>query len=463
MFGISQARASLHIDPSACASTPSPSSACTTLSSPLTTRPSPAGSPTTEDEDEKDPKSGRQKPKRCRVTPEQLVHLERFFTVEPSPTAARRRDISELLGMQERQTQIWFQNRRAKAKLQSNKLKKVKELYHGPEPHMPPSLSATLGTELNNLIHEEEAVTFIPCSDLSIGSWRRIATDTSQHDLIAYTCESKRSLNWFIHNGGIGFKMEVAFDSIIETEFTNLSASAGLATFVVSKPPLFFLETVSENGSPRSWKRCTDWTEGHQASHVLRHDLIGSAVPLIHLLQSLQPDTEAASPYSPHSRSEPTSPMEIPPPPLSIIQQVAPQSQQQPEDYIPIRPNNSFRRRSLADANDLSHIVVSGLSHYRRDLPHTAPPLSFTHTSYLPAPGYNPIASSPLVVEDNALEEYDALFPIPHLAQPVPRGLYDKSSPLFFSPYSNNECAVMEPGMLAQMYYGPNAEMAFAG
>ena len=53
----------------------------------------------------------REKRKRSRVTPDQLVHLERFFSMDRSPTAARRREISELLGMQERQTQIWFQNR----------------------------------------------------------------------------------------------------------------------------------------------------------------------------------------------------------------------------------------------------------------------------------------------------------------------------------------------------------------
>lgn len=53
----------------------------------------------------------KEKRKRSRVTPEQLVHLERFFSVDRSPTAVRRKEISELLGMQERQTQIWFQNR----------------------------------------------------------------------------------------------------------------------------------------------------------------------------------------------------------------------------------------------------------------------------------------------------------------------------------------------------------------
>jgi hypothetical protein len=56
-------------------------------------------------------KADKEKRKRSRVTPEQLVQLERYFAADRSPTAARRHEISELLGMQERQTQIWFQNR----------------------------------------------------------------------------------------------------------------------------------------------------------------------------------------------------------------------------------------------------------------------------------------------------------------------------------------------------------------
>ena len=53
----------------------------------------------------------KEKRKRSRVTPEQLVQLERIFVMDKSPTAQRRKEISEMLGMQERQTQIWFQNR----------------------------------------------------------------------------------------------------------------------------------------------------------------------------------------------------------------------------------------------------------------------------------------------------------------------------------------------------------------
>lgn len=53
----------------------------------------------------------KEKRKRSRVTPDQLSHLERIFQTERAPIASRRKEISDLLGMNERQTQVWFQNR----------------------------------------------------------------------------------------------------------------------------------------------------------------------------------------------------------------------------------------------------------------------------------------------------------------------------------------------------------------
>ncbi|KAJ6607354.1 hypothetical protein B0H10DRAFT_1956267 [Mycena sp. CBHHK59/15] len=445
----------------------SPTSASTALS-PLTARPSSAGSGTTDEEEEKDSasnvKSDPEKPKRSRVTPEQLVHLERFFSVERSPTASRRREISELLGMQERQTQIWFQNRntgrRAKAKLQSSKIKKAKDSCKSLDVYTPPSLSINFESELNSLIHEDEPVTFIPCSNLSIGCWQRIATDTSQRDLVAYTCDAKRCLTWFIHSGGFGFKMEIPFDTIIDTEFTTSPGSTGLASFILSRAPVFYLENASDDSSPRRWKRCNDWTEGHQASQVLRHDLTGSAVPLVHLLQGLQANTEVSPSPSPHYRTEPPSPMEIPPPPLSVIQQP---EQHYSEDCGPLLP--PYRRRSYTATSGLSHIVVSGLSQYSRDLPHTAPAVSYSHTSYLPPPLYSTNPEPILVPDEHSLEDYGALpvshdmTPRPYSAQPVPRRFYEKPSPFFFDPYSIDECRSDTNSGVTQMYYKPQHEI----
>lgn len=54
---------------------------------------------------------GKQRRKRSRTTPEQLAKLEEYFAADQSPTAARRREIAQELGLEERQTQIWYQNR----------------------------------------------------------------------------------------------------------------------------------------------------------------------------------------------------------------------------------------------------------------------------------------------------------------------------------------------------------------
>lgn len=241
------------------------------------------------------PKQEREKRKRSRVTPEQLVHLERFFAMDRSPTAARRKEISDMLGMPERQTQIWFQNRRAKAKLQDGKKGRGDSAESPPD--TPPDLTTGYETELHNMLHEDEPITIIPCTDLSIGTWRRIATTVGKHDLVAYLCDTKRCLTWFIHSAGDGFKMEIPFDIIADTEFTNAAPGSGLASFFLARPPTFYVETLSPPMPPqgaelvRHWKQCADWTEGQQATKVLRHDLVGSAVQLAHVLRHLNAHT----------------------------------------------------------------------------------------------------------------------------------------------------------------------------
>jgi hypothetical protein len=55
--------------------------------------------------------AGGKTKKRGRVTPKQLAQLEKLFALETCPPVERRKEISIALGMQERQLQIWFQNR----------------------------------------------------------------------------------------------------------------------------------------------------------------------------------------------------------------------------------------------------------------------------------------------------------------------------------------------------------------
>ena len=152
--------------------------------------------------------------------------------------------------------------------------------------------------------------------------------------MVAYICEARRCLTWFIHSAGLGFKMEIPFETIIDAEFTNTAPGTGLASFVLSQPPLFFLEYVtspaSDGTTMRRWKTCPDWTEGHQASHVLRHDLIGSAVQLSQFLNNLRararPDiplrhSNTYQPVTtpPMDMPRPSPPMELPLPPMASL------------------------------------------------------------------------------------------------------------------------------------------------
>ncbi|KAK1218825.1 hypothetical protein PQX77_018441 [Marasmius sp. AFHP31] len=229
------------------------------------------------------------KRKRCRVTPDQLVHLERMFLTDRNPNASRRREISETLGMNERQTQVWFQNRRAKAKTQGGKFstRRISGTSASSEPSPPRTAEAVeqtrtyprAGSTIYDFINEEQVIELIPCTDLSIGTWRRIPTPPECNDLLAYICNSKECLSWFVMAAGNSFKMSLPFENIADVEFVRIATGGGLLNLDLWRPPTFYMQSVSETLSslpqPRFWRQCTDWTEGGQATQVLRHELRG--------------------------------------------------------------------------------------------------------------------------------------------------------------------------------------------
>ncbi|CAE7073126.1 unnamed protein product [Rhizoctonia solani] len=288
------------------------------------------GSPTTS-------RANLQKRKRSRVTPEQLAQLERVFLTDRSPTAARRKEISEQLGMQERQTQIWFQNRRAKAKLVESKGRRPGSPGSGRDtpPDTPPELSPGYEADLQALLHETDPISIIPCTDLTIGSWHRIADRTGRHDLVAYISDHRASLTWFIHSGGHGFKMEIPISSVVNTEFTHSAQTHpghGIATFWLSEKPIFYMEDAA-NGN--TWQVCDDWTEGRQASHIMKHQLVGSSVQLAHAMRNFE-----------SSRHGMGRPMQIPQPPMLNVPH-------QPSAMFTFPPNRTFtathgRKRSYS-------------------------------------------------------------------------------------------------------------------
>ena len=120
-----------------------------------------------------------------------------------------------------------------------------------------------------------------------------------QHDLIAYTCDAKRSLTWFIRSAGRSFKMEIAYDHIAEARFANVSPGVGSATFLLERPPTFYMESLVDPNlgeqSPRVWQTSGDWTEAMQGTTHLQHCLVGPAYQLSALVNSIAPAGSASS------------------------------------------------------------------------------------------------------------------------------------------------------------------------
>ena len=61
------------------------------------------------------------KKKRTRTTPEQLRILQKAFLTDPMPNSTARLALAKKLGMNARAVQVWFQNRRAKGKLEAKR------------------------------------------------------------------------------------------------------------------------------------------------------------------------------------------------------------------------------------------------------------------------------------------------------------------------------------------------------
>ncbi|BGP28884.1 hypothetical protein JCM10296v2_000620 [Rhodotorula toruloides] len=62
------------------------------------------------------------RPKRKRITPEQLVHLTAVFESTDSPSFEQRETLADQTGLTNREVQIWYQNRRAKVNRQRQAL-----------------------------------------------------------------------------------------------------------------------------------------------------------------------------------------------------------------------------------------------------------------------------------------------------------------------------------------------------
>ena len=115
------------------------------------------------------------KPKRTRATGEALDFLKKEFEANPNPTSQRRKKISELTGLPEKNVRIWFQNRRAKLRKSGQAKGGMGELADTATGMMTydaseecPAYFDKIPLNINNNYY------FIDICSITVGSWNRM-------------------------------------------------------------------------------------------------------------------------------------------------------------------------------------------------------------------------------------------------------------------------------------------------
>lgn len=228
--------------------------------------------------------------KRQRATPKQLNTLRSEFMFNSTPNAKIREEIGRKIDMTERSVQIWFQNKRAKAKQLTSRNTggyNGHNQYLGNGDHnnyyanshlMTPPMSATgtfpmygngsvfdhmnTGSEINLL-----------CTALSIGSWRRI-TSHGANDLHVAFSMLDNSITYTMFAGFTGFRVKSFIKDVKSLHYSKSVdlANTGDVFIQLLKTPLFFIQTAELQGA---WVPCDDFSEAKQASYVLLHQLSG--------------------------------------------------------------------------------------------------------------------------------------------------------------------------------------------
>ncbi|UZJ56991.1 hypothetical protein CBS101457_006311 [Exobasidium rhododendri] len=238
---------------------------------------------------------GRKKRNKC--SPEQYRQLEAFFALNRNPTGKIREELSKRIQMPERSVQVWFQNKRAKTK--NNEIKDgvpLEERTTVSRSKVPRIASDDLqGRKRKStnevLSQQEETVVPLPCSSLCIGEWRRIKP------LICLFSRRNQSFMWYLSSESVGFKLEcprscfkkITFSGPTEPTIHELTEGVtgplGHITLELERPPQFYMEVFKSSSKlsdhdnsvsqKASWRQCTDFTEGKQATSTLQHVVSG--------------------------------------------------------------------------------------------------------------------------------------------------------------------------------------------
>ncbi|KAI9499308.1 homeobox domain-containing protein, partial [Zychaea mexicana] len=268
--------------------------------------------------------------KRTHLKPNQLTVLQNSFAVNPLPEAPMRNQLARELGVNQRTIQIWFQNRRAKArKLEQARLHNqpryqptfrtmmTPELFEELK-QQPPSTRRTNGnrprssskpekqdqqqketttvtateradkTGNNNNSNNEHSSDIVPLlniQSLRIGSWSRFcgqpavmgqqATPPCSWDLKCFVESTNKTLTWQVLAEGHLFRIQVPMDTIAQVRLVQ----EGQLEIELDDPRhccFAMYDNNSNNSSQGEWIRCGDFSEDKQASRETVHVLLGN-------------------------------------------------------------------------------------------------------------------------------------------------------------------------------------------
>lgn len=255
--------------------------------------------------------------KRNKCSPEQYRQLEAFFAKNRNPTGKVREELSKRIQMPERSVQVWFQNKRAKTK--------INEIKEGIPPEQRTTVarpkvqrSASNSAEYkrrkaappqqqqqssSNSSAPEDSVIQLPATSLCVGEWRRIKP------LICLFSRRNQCFTWFLSSESVGFKLESPRACVRRVVFAGprhptihefgegIHSPLGHLIIDLERPPQFYMEVFRSSGKDdegsggvqkASWRQCSDFTEGKQATTVLTHVVCGPYALLRHAVLQLQ-------------------------------------------------------------------------------------------------------------------------------------------------------------------------------
>ncbi|KAI7897822.1 uncharacterized protein BX663DRAFT_420847, partial [Cokeromyces recurvatus] len=264
--------------------------------------------------------------KRTHLKPSQVAILQETFVSNTLPDANHRCRLALELGVSERTIQIWFQNRRAKArKLESvgtlvsnvrtgwvdipskqmnnnttfrtcmtpeyfeadTMIKRRPRSSSKPERAtsfslLPQRAMSESQVGKNKMIEQEskqKSLISFTVEGIHVGTWTRFSrrtttttttTTTNEWDLFCFSDIIQQQLIWQIHDGGHQFRIEVAFDNIQEIKLGQRQL------YFEIKSPALVSFSMLRNNVDSDWVRCNDFTENQQASDSQSHTLQGS-------------------------------------------------------------------------------------------------------------------------------------------------------------------------------------------